>query len=188
LVSGLALAELAIILVVGRWPVFARFFLGPIAAAYGLPWFQSALIESRLDSDMDPGEVQMRLCDRRVARGLSPALIQIGFSAQMGVLLCAIGARRLLEFAVGAILALCAATVGTTARLEQMLRPLNPRTALHCLTGALLFAPGVGTIIRQATQDGASQGFATLLVTGVLWVVGLTVLLRLSRPKRVPPG
>jgi membrane-bound metal-dependent hydrolase YbcI (DUF457 family) len=169
--------------VAGQWPVFARFFLGPIAAVYGLAWFQSALIESRLDSDMDPGEVQLR----QGARGLGPALIQIGFSAQMGVLLCAIGARRLVDFAVGAILALCAATAGITARLEQMLRPLNTRTALHCLTGALLFALGVGTIIRQATKDVASQGFATLLVAGVLWVVGLTVLLRLSRPRRVPP-
>jgi hypothetical protein len=187
LLSGLALAELAIIVVLGRWPVFARFLLGPIAAIYGLAWFQSALIESRLDWEADAEEAQMRLHDRRVTRGLSPPLIQIGFSAQMGVLLCAIGARRLLEFAVGAILALCAATAGITARLEQMLRPLNARTALHCLSGALLFALGVGTIIRQATQDGTSQGFATLLVTGVLWVVGLTVLLRLSRPRRVPP-
>ena len=118
--------------------------------------------------------------------GVSPTLIQIGFSAQMGVLLCAVGARRVHEFAVGAILALCAATAGITARVEQMLRPLHPRTALHCLTGALLFALGVGTIIRQATRDEVSQGFAALLVTGVLWVVGLTVLLRVSRPKRMP--
>jgi len=187
LVSGLALAEVAIIVLIGQWPMFARFFTGPLAAIYGLAWFQSALVESRQDTGADPEEVQMGLREQRAARGLSPALIQIGFSVQMGVLLCAIGARRLLEFAVGAILALYAATAGITARLEQMLRPLNPRTALHCLTGALLFALGAGTIIRQATQDGPSQGFATLLVTGILWVVGLTVLLRLRRPKRMPP-
>jgi hypothetical protein len=183
LASGLALAEVGVIVVVGRWPAFDRFFTGPLAAIYGLAWFQSALIESRLASQGDLEQIQMRR-DRRSYGGFEPALIQIGFSAQMGVLLCAIGARRLSDFALGAILALCAATTGTTARLEQMLRPLSPRTALHCLTGAMLFALGVGMIIRQATKDGESQGFATLLVAAVLWAVGLTVLLRL---RRIPP-
>lgn len=181
LFAGLALAVLALIAVVGRWPALKQLFTGPFAAAYGLAWFQGALIQSRLAAQEAPEEERLRHRVRRSHCGPAVALMELGFGAQMGMLLCAIGVRDAFDMAVAAIVVLGVATTGITAGLERTLRPIQLREVLRLLSGALLFALGVGAIIRQATGERATHGLAATFVAGALCCVGLVALLWIPR-------
>lgn len=181
LFSGLALAVFGLAVAVGRWPALAQVLGGPLAAIYGLAWFNRALLESRLLAQRASGE-GLPVEEPRPRSGTLAALMQLGFSAQLGLLLCAIGLRGALELWVAGVLALCVAATELAVAVERWLRPLELRSVLHCLAGALLFALGVGTIIRQATDHRASQGFACAFVAGALCGVGLAALLW-TRPR-----
>lgn len=185
LFSALAIAVVGLTAAVGRWPVLAQLLGGPLAAVYGLAWFNTALIESRLATQRACGQQQgLPFEEPRPTSGTLGALMQLGFSAQLGLLLCAIGLRRAPELWVAGVLALCIAATEPAVALERWLRPLELRSVLHCLAGALLFALGVGTIIQQATDQRASQGFASAFVAGALWGVGLAALLWTRRRQR----
>lgn len=177
LFSGLALAVVGLAAAVGRWPALAQLLGGPLAGIYGLAWFNKALLESRLDAQRASGEQQGLPVDGpRSMSGSAAALMQLALSAQLGLLLCAIGVRGAVELWVAGVLALGMAVTEPPVGLQRWLRPLELRSVLHCLAGALLFALGAGTIIRQATDQRASQGFAAAWIAGVLCGVGVLTL------------
>lgn len=182
--SGLALAEVALVVALRQWPRFTQLLGGPLAAVFGLAWFNSALLESRMDIQPAPPKQERPADEPRRRNGTAAALMQLGMSVQMGCLLIAIGFRGAVVLWIAGILALCVAATEVTAGLQRGLRPLELRSVGRCLAGALLFAQGVGSMIRLATEQPAAGGYASLFIAGTLCSVGLEVLLRLRRRQK----
>ena len=185
LFSGLALAVVGLAAAVGRWPALAQVLAGPLAGIYGIAWFNTALLESHPDAPRASAEPQGPPVDERRPRsGTVATLMELGFSAQLGLLLCAIGVRGAVELWIAGVLALGMAVTELTVGLERWLQPLELRSVLQCLAGALLFALGAGTVIQQATDQPASQSFAAASVAGALCGVGLASLLWMRRRRK----
>jgi len=174
LVTGIAIAQSILLALLTRWPELAYVASGPLLVIYGFVWFQNSVAEYRPHAAF----AESRPEDRPTlsAWKLSPVLLRIGLGMQMGLLLCAVGARDVVSLPAALLAALLVATA--TPRFT----PLGLRSeVLRYVTGAALFAIGAGVVLQQLTQGEIPALPVTLILALALWPLGVLLFWRQSR-------
>ncbi len=174
LVTGVAIAQSILLALLDARPELAYIVSGPLLVIYGFVWFQNSVAEYRLHAAF----AEPRPEDRATlsAWKLSSVLLRIGLGMQMGLLLCAVGARDLVSL-LAALLAALLVAVAPFRFAPQLDLPLE---ALRCVAGAALFAIGAGVVLQQITEGQIPALQVTLILVLALWPLGVLLFLHQS--------
>jgi hypothetical protein len=167
LLTGIALAEVALLALLEHWPELARYIAGPLLAVFGFIWFQGAVLEQRLRparADSSPvAEERLMPAER------SPLRVQIVLGMRMGLVLCAAGVRTVPTLTASIIAAIVLATAAPPT-LQAFSSPRVPLPiVVRTATGALLCAIGVGTEVERLTQGAVPTLQVALPLVLLVW-------------------
>lgn len=130
LVTGVAIAQALLLALITRWPMLAHDISGPLLVIYGFVCFQNSLAVLPL-SAVSEG-LPHQAAPTPHAWKFSDVPLRVGLGMQLGLLLCAVGARDLLSL-LGCLMA--AVFVSTVS--NPIVQPVDIRsTLLRCVTGA----------------------------------------------------
>lgn len=169
LIIGVAAGEVGVLSATRLWPSLAALMTGPLLTLYGFTWYYESLtIYRQLISASAPGGALE-------PSGLSPArppaspLVQAGWGAQMGVVLCAAGAWDLVSLVVALTVAFGTATAVFGARINS--RSQHSPEIIRCAAGALLCALGAGALTERMSDHNVSGDVIAVILAAPLWTV-----------------
>lgn len=170
LVAGVAIAQSILLALLNARPELAYIVSGPLLVIYGFVWFQNSVAEYRWNATCPESRPEGRST-------LPSVLLRIGLGMQMGLLLCAVGARDLVSLLAAFLAALLVAR-----QPFRFAQPLGvPSEVLRCVAGSALFATGAGVVVQQLTQGDISARPVTLILALALWPLGVLLFWRQSR-------
>jgi hypothetical protein len=175
LVTGVAISQAILLALLNARPELADIVSGPLLVIFGFVWFQNSVAEYRLNATFAKSRPEGR--STLAAWTLSSVFLRIGLGMQMGLLLCAVGARDLPSL----VAALLAELLFAIAPF-RFARPLGvPSEVVRCVAGAALFAIGAGVVLQRATQGEIPALPVTLILALALWPLSALLFWRQSR-------
>jgi hypothetical protein len=175
LVTGIAISQSILLALLNARPELVYIVSGPLLVIYGFVWFQNSVTEYRVNAAAAQSRPEGR--STLSAWKLTSVLLRIGLGMQMGLLLCAAGARDL----VSLLAALLAALLVARAPFRFAQPRGAPSEVLRCVAGAALFAIGTGVVLQQVTQGEIPALPVTLILAFGLWPLGVLLFWRQSR-------
>ncbi len=181
LIVGAAFAHAAALVLLTRWPVLVQPVDGPLPAIYGFVWYQNALLEADAAAKITPVARGSQHLPRALWSGTVQTLYHLFLGAQLGLLLCAIGARGLLEIVTVLVVTLLVANTTIVAPAKRHGSQPDGLLVLRGATGAMLFAVSAGRFVARLSGDEREAVPIAVVTVAILWIAGGAVLRRVRR-------
>ena len=178
LISGLTLAQRAMLILFALLPGLQALVTGPLIAAYGFVILQNTVIRHHQKMLQPDAVMPTSGATGHVAAFSDHMTAQVIAGIEIGLLLYAIDARGIPPLITASVIAMFVTTIAIPHRFHFMVFGLYPLAVARGAIGPVLLGIGANALIQRNTDDDAMASLNGVVIAAGIWLITTAVLWR----------